>query len=184
MAGERYAVRIGEAVWSLGAEGLVELVVVLMRLGKPGNAAADRQYAAVVEAARPPSGAAPSDGEQEPAPKRRVPSITFDYDTAQFHGITDKRRALWRQAYPAVDIDLELLKAAAWLVANPAQRKKNYARFLTNWLSRCQERGGSSPGRAGGSAGGVANGVVNGVVKSATAALGDLKGARAGGRHE
>jgi len=32
---------------------------------------------------------------------------------------------------------------AAWLVANPKQRKKNYQRFITNWLSREQDRGGT-----------------------------------------
>ena len=30
-----------------------------------------------------------------------------------------------------------------WLLSNPSKRKGNYRRFITNWLSRSQERGGS-----------------------------------------
>jgi len=43
-------------------------------------------------------------------------------------------------AYPAVNVPREILAAEAWLAANPANAKKNGARFLTNWLSRAQER--------------------------------------------
>lgn len=57
----------------------------------------------------------------------------------------------WRQAYPAVELDTEIAKAAAWLVANPKNRKSNVARFLTNWLARAQDR---APPRGGSSAGG------------------------------
>ena len=48
--------------------------------------------------------------------------------------------AVWKQAYPALDIEIELAKARAWLIANPKNQKKNYARFLTNWFSRAQDR--------------------------------------------
>lgn len=46
----------------------------------------------------------------------------------------------WHEAYPAVDLKIELAKAAGWIMANPKNRKSNYARFLTNWLSRSQDR--------------------------------------------
>lgn len=48
--------------------------------------------------------------------------------------------AVWKTAYPAINIEIELEKAKAWLIANPANKKKNYARFLTNWFSRTQDR--------------------------------------------
>lgn len=40
----------------------------------------------------------------------------------------------------------EVLKAAVWLDANPTRRKthKGMPRFLVSWLSRAQDRGGSS----------------------------------------
>ena len=42
----------------------------------------------------------------------------------------------WRQAYPGVDILAEVRKAHAWEMANPSKRKRDRARFLTNWLGR------------------------------------------------
>jgi len=74
--------------------------------------------------------------------------ITFDFATASFSGITDETLAAWTTAYPAVDVKNNILRSAEWLLANPSQRKKNYNRFLTSWLSRSQERGGDrSPTR-------------------------------------
>jgi uncharacterized protein YdaU (DUF1376 family) len=70
-------------------------------------------------------------------------AVTFDVETATFSGINDGMLKRWSEAYPAVDIRTTILRAAEWVVANPTQRKKNYNRFLTNWLSRSQERGGN-----------------------------------------
>ncbi|MEW6557736.1 MAG: hypothetical protein AB1349_10330 [Elusimicrobiota bacterium] len=38
------------------------------------------------------------------------------------------------------DIIPELKKADFWLISNPTRRKKNYARFLCNWMSRTRSR--------------------------------------------
>ncbi|MBN2209831.1 MAG: hypothetical protein JW709_00400 [Sedimentisphaerales bacterium] len=73
-------------------------------------------------------------------------TIEFDFSTRQFLQITDADRAAWARAYPAVNLDAELCRAGEWLLANPRKRKKNIRRFLGNWLSRCQERGGSRGG--------------------------------------
>jgi len=73
-------------------------------------------------------------------------SITFDYDSGQFAGITEERMATWREAYPAVDIDIEIKRAAIWLVDNPSKRKKHLGWFLSGWFSRTQERGGTKGG--------------------------------------
>lgn len=43
---------------------------------------------------------------------------------------------------PALDVPQQIAAAGAWLRANPAQAKRNGARFLTNWIRRAQERGG------------------------------------------
>lgn len=47
--------------------------------------------------------------------------------------------ASWRQAFPAIDVTLQVARAEAWLNANPANRKSNYERFLLNWLTRAQD---------------------------------------------
>lgn len=48
----------------------------------------------------------------------------------------------WAAAYPGINVLTELLRAAAWLEANPKNRKtrKGAARFVVNWLSRAQDR--------------------------------------------
>jgi len=53
----------------------------------------------------------------------------------------------WQKTYPAVDVFAELAKMESWLDANPTKRKteKGIKRFVNSWLSRAQDRGGSSP---------------------------------------
>lgn len=71
--------------------------------------------------------------------------IAFDFSTGKFLGIGDDDVKAWREAFPAVDVDGEILRAALWLASNPTKRKSNYLRFLTSWMSRAQDRGGSAP---------------------------------------
>lgn len=82
-----------------------------------------------------------SRGGEKAAPPR--PLISFDWATEHFTDISGEQIGRWREAYPAVDVDGEIKKAAAWMAANPAKKKKNYKRFLANWLLRIQERGGN-----------------------------------------
>jgi len=72
--------------------------------------------------------------------------VFFNFETAQFEGIGNDKKTQWAVAFPAVDIDLELKRAALWASDNPAKRKSNWGRFLTNWLKRTQERGGNRNG--------------------------------------
>lgn len=67
-----------------------------------------------------------------------VASVGFD--GAKFTGILSDRLAAWTEAYPALNIPDEVSRAAAWLVANPKNRKSNYQRFLVNWFSRAQDK--------------------------------------------
>lgn len=54
----------------------------------------------------------------------------------------------WTSAYPAVDVLGEMKKAAAWLLANPRNRKTRdgMPRFLQSWLGRTQNRAPTRPG--------------------------------------
>lgn len=72
----------------------------------------------------------------KPASKR----IAFDEAAGKWLDVDPAEVALWKAAYPAIDVDAEMLKAAAWLKANPKNRKSNYAKFLTGWFSRTQDR--------------------------------------------
>jgi len=77
---------------------------------------------------------------------RTVDQLRWSVDVG-WTGITDKDRADWSVAYPAVNIEQDLAKAHQWLLARPAkQKKKRWRAFLTNWLGRTQESGGSRTG--------------------------------------
>jgi hypothetical protein len=67
-----------------------------------------------------------------------------------WENISSEQIGLWERAYPALSLDTELAAAAAWIVANPQNAKSNYARYLTNWFKRAQDR---APRRASGHAG-------------------------------
>lgn len=62
--------------------------------------------------------------------------IGFDALSGMFCNIHEDYWARWEKAYPNLDVDAELLKAESWYAANPKRRKKNHARFITNWLGR------------------------------------------------
>lgn len=65
--------------------------------------------------------------------------IIFDWEAKIFLN-TEPYREMWQKAYPAVDLDAELAKAAVWQDANPKNRKSNYEKFFNNWLSKAQDR--------------------------------------------
>ena len=71
------------------------------------------------------------------------PKINFNFETEEWENIIAKNMQRWQDTYPACDINLELKKMADWLLANPAKRKKNYRKFISGWLSRQQDRGGT-----------------------------------------
>lgn len=75
-------------------------------------------------------------------------------DNGRWTGVQDNLWTAWGQAFPALNLDSELSKAAAWVIANPKNKKSNYARFLTNWLTRAQDNAAKfqpqRPVRAGG----------------------------------
>lgn len=73
-------------------------------------------------------------------------AISFNAERNCFENIDDTQKELWKQAYPATNIDVELSKAVVWLKANPTKIKSNYNKFLSGWLSRCQDSGGTKTG--------------------------------------
>lgn len=67
----------------------------------------------------------------------------ISFQNLSWIGITEDDKSAWEKAYPACDIDRELLAMIEWAKSNPKKAKKeNYRRFIVNWLSRSQEKGG------------------------------------------
>jgi uncharacterized protein YdaU (DUF1376 family) len=104
-----------------------------------------------------PNTSSPDGEESQPAapvvatsdpPKRRKRSqpkdaIVWSVESG-WQGITDEHRQTWETAYPACTLDIELVRATEWLIANPTKaRKSNWRRFLLSWLTRSQDRGGT-----------------------------------------
>lgn len=80
--------------------------------------------------------------------KNTSSSISFDVSSRRWNGIEGTDMEAWANSYPACDINMELGRMGEWIIANPAKGKKsNYRRFIVNWLSRSQDRGGSVPSR-------------------------------------
>ncbi len=106
------------------------------------------------------SGAAPAGAPAEPAKGRRrseprpdVPAplpgtpaaraVASLAATSRLREIVRRPHALCLaavEAYPAVNVPTEIAKAEAWLIANPANAKRDGDRYLNLWLSRAQER--------------------------------------------
>jgi hypothetical protein len=85
-----------------------------------------------------------------PTPSKPLPEkIRYDFEESLWYGITDEQVQLWGEAYPAVDVDLELRQMGEWCKASGARgRKNNWRAFITNWLKRQQDKGGSvQPGQ-------------------------------------
>uniref|UniRef100_A0A6H1ZX63 Uncharacterized protein n=1 Tax=viral metagenome TaxID=1070528 RepID=A0A6H1ZX63_9ZZZZ len=68
--------------------------------------------------------------------------IAFDFDSMEWQNITIDQVKFFENCYPDVDVVAILTKRMpAWLMSNPQKaRKKNWLRFINNWLSREQER--------------------------------------------
>ena len=81
-------------------------------------------------------------------PKRQPQKDSICWDSSEgWSGITDADRDAWLIAYPAATLTTELAKAGEWLKSNPTKSKKsNWRKFLTGWLTRCQDGGGTRTG--------------------------------------
>jgi hypothetical protein len=89
--------------------------------------------------------AAPVPTSKPPKASRSSAKSAISWDSLEgWQGITEADRQEWAAAYPGAVLDQELAKAASWLKANPTRAvRKNWRKFFTGWLSRCQDRGGT-----------------------------------------
>ena len=73
-------------------------------------------------------------------------AILLPLNTGEGYPVTCAFADQMRSLYPAVDVSQELRAMCGWLIGNPTKRKtkRGITRFITSWLSRCQDKGGSS----------------------------------------
>jgi len=68
-------------------------------------------------------------------------TIRFNFETLKWENITVEQVKLWENAFPDCDVvDILTKKMVVWLDANVngKGRKKNWKRFIVNWLSSQQ----------------------------------------------
>ena len=55
----------------------------------------------------------------------------------------------WQQAFPGVDVELELRRMITWCDANPKKKKtrRGADKFINGWLERAQNRGSNYTSR-------------------------------------
>lgn len=83
---------------------------------------------------------------KEPSKTKR---IGYDWDARSFVGVTAQDIESWSEAFPALNIEQQLKRAAVWQHENPENRKSNYPKFLFNWFNR--EQNSARPNRSAGS---------------------------------
>lgn len=90
----------------------------------------------------------------EPVPGSTPPThpavISLPLNDGTEYGVTQAEIDKYSSLYPAVNILQELRDMVGWLDANPGRRKtrKGVKRFINNWLSTEQDRGGTLRGNS------------------------------------
>lgn len=81
----------------------------------------------------------------EPASGSTPPVCLIPLNTGAEYPISEAQVNEWKTLYPAVDVVQELREMRGWCLANKSKRKTaaGVLRFITGWLSREQDQGGS-----------------------------------------
>ena len=83
--------------------------------------------------------------QQKPIVPDEPPVITLLLNNGEEYGIVQSDITEWQELYPAVDVMQELRNMKGWCKENAAKRKtaRGIRRFITGWLAREQNRGGT-----------------------------------------
>jgi hypothetical protein len=69
--------------------------------------------------------------------------IKFNFETMKFEGLTMTQVETWERLYPDISIKDELLEMIRWLdkrKGTKITKKKDWKRFICNWLRRAQQK--------------------------------------------
>jgi hypothetical protein len=73
--------------------------------------------------------------------------IMFNEQTLKLENIPIEKLNKWKETFNC-DVDIEIKKMEVWLSANPERRKKNYEKFIYNWLSKASEKSSNAKTQA------------------------------------
>ncbi|AVX13824.1 replication protein [Stutzerimonas stutzeri] len=80
----------------------------------------------------------------EPTQVEKDSGVSFDGEDFQ---VSSDLITKWAKAYAPVDVETEIVRAAAW--ASGAKPKKDWRRFLVNWLARAHRKAAGTVNEAG-----------------------------------
>lgn len=80
----------------------------------------------------------------EPAQVEKDSGVSFDGEDFQ---VSSDLITKWAKAYAPVDVETEIVRAAAW--ASGAKPKKDWRRFLVNWMARAHRKAAGTVNEAG-----------------------------------
>lgn len=82
----------------------------------------------------------------------RQPLISLILNDSSEYPVYQDQVDSWSELYPAVNVPQELRKMKGWCDANPSKRKtrRGILRFINNWLSGEQDKGGNRNGKSNG----------------------------------
>ncbi len=69
--------------------------------------------------------------------------IDFNFNKREWMHIIKEDLEFWEKTYSSCDIKYELLSMADWLLSNPEKKKSNYRAFISRWLRKQQDQGGT-----------------------------------------
>jgi hypothetical protein len=77
-----------------------------------------------------------------PPLRTEATQISFSFEERKFLHIDERDLSQWKEAYPSIDINLELKKMVEWCLSNDkkSKSKKLWRKFITNWLSNANEK--------------------------------------------
>ncbi|MBQ3349154.1 MAG: DUF4373 domain-containing protein [Thermoguttaceae bacterium] len=88
------------------------------------------------------------DSEQTPIEQPQLSGFKIILSDGTFYEVTVAELEEWRKLYPGVDIEQELRNMQGWSDSNQRKRKtrRGVRSFITNWLTKEQDRCGSRAG--------------------------------------
>lgn len=68
------------------------------------------------------------------SPRSSCSEISFSFEKRKFENITDSDIKEWKELYGGVDVVREMREMVQWILANPKKKKKQWRKFILNWL--------------------------------------------------
>jgi hypothetical protein len=66
--------------------------------------------------------------------KQKQDPLSFNFELIQFVGISDQDLKDWAVKFPHINVQVEITKAAEWVIIYTNRNERNWRKFLERWL--------------------------------------------------